>query len=91
MTNENMEQLADMITEKILIPSRWLKLKQATKYANYGKTKLMNLAMEGKIKGYQDKESKRGDWIFDKKSIDEFRLQQFEDMDQTVKEILACM
>jgi len=55
---------------------RWLKLKQAAAWASIGKERLKQLAEEGHIKGFQDPDSKRGDWIFDRYSIDEYRNNQ---------------
>lgn len=58
------------------INRRWLSLKEACKYANIGKDRMKRLAMEGIIKGYQDPDNKRGDWIFDVISIDDYRESQ---------------
>lgn len=55
---------------------RWLNLKEATKYGKIGKTRLISLARSGVIKGAQDPDSKRGDWIFDMFSIDAYREAQ---------------
>ena len=53
--------------------TRWIKLKEATQYASIGKARLISLAVSGVIRGAQDPDSKRGDWIFDRLSIDEYR------------------
>jgi hypothetical protein len=56
--------------------ARWLKLIPASKYSSLGQHRLKNLAKQSVIIGYPDPESKRGDWIFDKESIDKYRLRQ---------------
>jgi hypothetical protein len=56
----------------ILTTARWIKLKEATQYGNIGKSRLIQLAQSGVIKGIQDKDSARKDWIFDRLSIDEY-------------------
>lgn len=53
--------------------ARWIKLREATKYSAIGKARLMQLAASGVIRGAKDCDSKRGDWIFDRLSIDEYR------------------
>jgi hypothetical protein len=55
---------------------RWLSLKRAALYAAMGKYRLVDLAKEGKIKGFQDPDSKRKDWIFDRLSLDQYRESQ---------------
>jgi len=55
---------------------RWIKLKEATDYASIGKARLIKLAVSGVVRGAQDPDSKRGDWIFDRISIDEYREAQ---------------
>lgn len=52
---------------------RWLSLKEAAEYAHMGKDRLMDLANRGIIKGCQDPDSKRRDWIFDLLSLDAYR------------------
>lgn len=56
---------------------RWLSLKEAALYAHIGKTRLVQLAIEGRIKGFQDPDSKRNDWIFDRISLDAYRDGQY--------------
>lgn len=56
--------------------ARWIKLKPAARYSSLGEHRLKDLARQGIIIGYPDPESKRGDWIFDKESIDKYRLRQ---------------
>ncbi len=55
---------------------RWLRLKEAAWYSRIGKQRLIALANEGYIKGFQDPDSGRGDWIFDRLSLDEYRDNQ---------------
>lgn len=55
---------------------RWMKVKQAAHYSSIGQNRLKRLAGDGIIKGFQDPDSKRGDWIFDRISIDDYRNNQ---------------
>lgn len=91
MTPAELNKLATLIAEKVSTGQRWLKLSQATKYSCYGKDRLKKLAINNLIKGYQDPESKRGDWIFDKESIDEFRIGHMAEHNQKVLSILASL
>jgi len=52
---------------------RWLKLKAACEYASLGQHRLKELAFRGVIRGYPDPDSGRGDWIFDRLSLDAYR------------------
>lgn len=65
-------------TSPIIIYSdaRWLKLIPASIYSSMGQHRLKELAKKGVIVGYSDLDSKRGDWIFDKESLDKYRLRQ---------------
>ena len=54
-----------------MIP-RWMKLKEAALYSKIGKQRLIRLAFNGDIKGFQDPGNKRGDWIFCRHSIDKY-------------------
>ena len=58
------------------VQPRWLKLKQAAKYSSIGEKRLVVLATQGRIKGCQDPDSGRNDWIFDRLSIDAYRERQ---------------
>ncbi len=49
---------------------RWLTLAEATRYTPWGRDKLKRLASEKFIDGAKDKTSDRGEWFFDKLSID---------------------
>lgn len=53
-----------------------MKLKMAAFYSGVGKERLKGLARDGHITGFQDPDSKRGDWIFDKRSLDTYRENQ---------------
>lgn len=70
---------------------RWLKLSAAVKYSGYGRTKLIELAGRKNIIGYQDPDSERGDWIFDKESIDNYRLSHFYAKRNKVFSILSTL
>jgi hypothetical protein len=59
------------------IQPRWLSLKEAAFYSHIGRTRLIELAADGKVKGFQDPENKRGDWIFDRLSLDAYREGQY--------------
>ena len=71
MTGPELDILAAKIAERIITP-RWMTLKQAAAYANIGQKRLKSLADAGEIAGYQE-DTGRGDWIFDKESIDRYR------------------
>lgn len=58
------------------IQPRWLHLKDAAKYSSVGRKRLVVLARTGGVRGFQDPESKRGDWIFDRESLDAYRESQ---------------
>ena len=90
MTESELEKLAAKIAERIATP-RWLKLSAAAKYSGYGVARLKTLALDGYIRGYQDPESTRGDWIFDKESIDEYRLLPCHSNDQQAVDILRSL
>jgi hypothetical protein len=61
---------------------RWLKLKQACLYSAIGKKRLKQLAESGDVVGFHDPDSKRGDWIFDRISLDEYRLGQANEIEK---------
>ena len=73
MDNLNLDVLAGKIAERIVTP-RWLKLKAAIQYSSYSRFQLLKLAEKKLIVGFQDPNSKRGDWRFDKQSIDEYMI-----------------
>ena len=53
-----------------------MKLKTAACYSGIGRDRLKLLADAGRIKGFQDPDNKRGDWIFDRLSLDRYRENQ---------------
>ena len=56
--------------------ARWISLKEAAHYSSIGQKRLIALAESAAIVGFKDPDSGRGDWIFDRESIDEYRLNQ---------------
>ncbi len=55
---------------------RWLNLKEAAKYSSIGQKRLILLAEDGSIRGFQDSDTKNRKWIFDRESLDSYRLSQ---------------
>jgi hypothetical protein len=55
---------------------RWMKLKESAWYSKIGQKRLIQLAQDGHIKGFQDPDNKRGDWVFCRYSIDDYRENQ---------------
>ena len=55
---------------------RWMKKRAASDYSSIGVKRLVELAVSGVIRGTQDPDSGRGDWIFDCYLIDEYRESQ---------------
>jgi hypothetical protein len=70
---------------------RWLSLKQAAEYAHLGQKRLKQLAHEGLITGGQDPESGRGDWIFDRDSLDQYRIKQHKSQTEADLEIRKAL
>ena len=71
------EKMAKKIAAEIRPFSvRWMKLKFAATYIGINKDKLKRLAVCGEIVGYPDPDNGRGDWIFDRESLDSYRLNQ---------------
>lgn len=71
--------LADNIDQIPLVTytgARWLKTLAAIEYSSIGRHQLKRLAKTGAIIGYPDPDNKRGDWIFDRESIDRYRIRQ---------------
>lgn len=58
------------------MPQRWIKLIQASQYSSIGQKRLKELGKKGIIRGFPDPDSKRKDWIFDRESLDNYRLNQ---------------
>lgn len=65
-----------MLTAYKNISPRWIKLIPAAKYSSIGKDRLKDLAKKGIIIGFSDPDNKRGDWLFDKESIDNYQLKK---------------
>lgn len=59
---------------------RWLSLKEACYYSRIGKDRLKALARQGVVKGAPDPDNRRGDWIFDMRSLDSYREGQMPGM-----------
>ena len=55
--------------------ARWLNMSDAIEYSGLGRDRLKRLAMSGDIVGFQDTDD-HNKWIFDRKSIDDFRQNQ---------------
>ncbi len=70
----------DMATPVEIIQPRWLRLRDAVRYSGLGKMRLKELALSGEIIGGQDDGDRRGGgegtWVFDRQSIDRWRLRQ---------------
>jgi len=75
----------------MLTPARWLKLKAAAEYAAMNDKRLVELAKAGVVRGYKDPETKRGDWIFDRNSLDDYRERPFKGMVTPKEKALAIM
>lgn len=62
------------------IQPRWLRLADAVRYSGLSKARLKELAMAREIVGGQDAGDRRGGgdgtWVFDRDSIDRWRLAQ---------------
>jgi len=52
---------------------RWLPLREAALYSAIGKHRLIAMAQDGRVKGFQDPDDKRRTWIFDRESLDSYR------------------
>ncbi|MFH1152202.1 MAG: hypothetical protein V1793_00155 [Pseudomonadota bacterium] len=89
MTETDLDILASKIARLISAQPRWLGVQEATAYAKLGRGKLKRLIKEGAIRGYQDPDSSRGDWIVDRLSLDEYRMAPIEMSSAREKEILA--
>jgi len=72
---------------------RWIKLKDAARYSAIGRHRLMRLASNGKIVGFKDPGNGRADWVFDRDSLDAYRLSQYSlpEIEKRANEILASL
>jgi len=61
------------VTISTIGDKRWLTLREARFYSGIGIKRLKLLAQEGKLNGCPDPDNGRGDWIFDRASIDAYR------------------
>ncbi len=74
-----MEILAVLVARELaplLQRKEWLSLKEAALEYHIGEHRLKHLGKTGSVKGFPDPESKRGDWIFHRGSLDTYRLSQ---------------
>lgn len=71
------KRLAPIVSENR--DDRWVGLKRAAQYASLGEHELIRLAKNGDIVGFQDRRKKTRPWIFDRQSLDEFRMCQYTD------------
>ena len=55
---------------------RWLKIKDAARYAAIGQKKLIKLAQCGLVRGFKDPDHGGKHWIFDRLSLDSYRESQ---------------
>ncbi len=90
MTDQDLDILAAKIAERIATP-RWMKLTAAVQYSGYSRAQLLKLTKRRDITGYQDPDSDRGDWIFDKESIDEYRMSHVYSSRQNALSIIASL
>jgi hypothetical protein len=82
------ERLAKQIANDIRpLFVRWMKLRHAATYVGINKDRLKRLAETGEIVGYPDPDNGRGDWIFDRDSLDAYRLDQQRDFQNKVLEL----
>ena len=69
----DIKKIACMIAQLLpAVQPRWMTLKQASVYSNIGKARLIDLARDRKISGFQDCGIKTRPWRFDQKSIDKY-------------------
>jgi len=80
MTPNELETLAALVAKELaplLQKKPWLTLREAASEYHIGEHRLIHLAKtEKKIKGFQDPDSKRNDWLFERKSLDRYRDDQ---------------
>ncbi len=79
LVRADIEALAGMVAKELaplLQKKRWLSLREAAAEYHIGEHRLIAAAKIGKIKGFQDKDTKRKDWIFDRESLEDYRNSQ---------------
>ena len=92
MDQNTNNQLAKLIADQLKpFFARWLKLRDAAPYSGMGQKRLIQLAESGEVRGFQDPESGRHDWIFDRLSIDRFRKNQEKQENQIRQKALDIM
>ena len=72
-----------------MLNPRWLKIKEAARYSAIGKDRLKQLAGDGIIVGFNDPDSGRGDWIFDRYSLDQYREDQAGNLERKALAIMS--
>ena len=70
------------------IQVRYMNLKQASTYSGIGQKKLVELAQGGSILGKRRDDISRGDWSFDKESIDNYWHQPFRERKVATQRVL---
>jgi hypothetical protein len=76
LDQHDIEALAKLVAKELapmLMKKEWLSLREAAAEYHIGEHRLIKLAKDKAIKGFQDKETKRNDWIFERKSLDKYR------------------
>ena len=68
---------------------RWLKINQASDYANIGRDELKRLVKSGVVRGYQ--RGRRKDFIIDRHSLDEYHLAQINTPKHKALEIIRSL
>jgi hypothetical protein len=106
MLNQQTKEIIHLIAREVasLIDTqppesrRWMRLKEAARYASIGEKRLIKLASdEGgrKIVGCKDSDSGLNEWIFDRHSIDAYRQSQMQidraEVDKRAVDILRSM
>lgn len=67
---------------------RWLNIKNAICYSGLGRDRLKRLAESGEILGFQDLND-HNKWIFDRLSIDKYRMNQSKQIDLKVARLMG--
>ena len=73
------------------ITPRWLKLRDACRWSALPRQRLLELIDEGVIKGFQDPDNKRNDWVVDRYSLDLYRESQAGEADAKALAILRSL
>ncbi len=92
LASADIEAIAVTVAEKLsslLAKKRWLSLKEAATEFMIGEHRLKYLGKTGIVKGFHDPDSKRGDWIFDRYSLDAYRERQAGNTTSLDEKILA--